>query len=354
MITFETAPSLGSDNHSGVHPEIMDAILAVNRGHVPAYGIDPVSQQATEVFRRHFGAVEVALVFNGTAANVLALRSMMPSHAAVLCCSTAHLHVDECAAPEFHVGCKVQAVPHVQGKITPQAIEAQMVRTGDQHYATPRVVSVTQATELGTVYTLEELRAIEATCRTHGLLLHMDGSRLLNAAAYLEVPLKELTAGVDVLSFGGTKNGLMLGEAVVFFNSALARDFAYIRKQGMQLGSKLRFVAAQFIALLQGDLWLRNAQHAHAMACRLAAGAAAVPGVRITQPVQSNAVFAQFPRAWLKALRRQSFFYVWSEAPFEVRWMTSFDSTAAQIDAFVDALKEAAAANAAHQTAAHM
>lgn len=344
MFHFETPPSLGSDNHSGVHPDILAALAAVNHGHTPAYGIDPVSQRAQAAFAQHFGDVEVSLVFNGTAANVLALRAMMPSHASVLCTEVAHLHVDECAAPEFHVGCKVQAVAHTQGKLTPDQIAAHAIRGGDQHFAAPHVVSITQPTELGTVYSVDELHAIGEACRTHKLRLHMDGARLVNAAATLGVSLRAITAdvGVDVLSFGGTKNGLMCGEAVVFFDKALAVDFAYVRKQGMQLGSKLRFVAAQFITLLDGDLWRRNALHAHAMARRLAAGAACVPGVCITQPVQSNAVFAQFPRAWLKALRRHSFFYVWTEEPFVARWMTSFDTSAEHVDAFVDALRAVA------------
>jgi threonine aldolase len=327
----------GSDNHSGVHPAILAAIVAANEGHAPAYQTDPHSAAADAIFARHLGPVTVRYVFNGTGANVLALQAITPAYGAVLCADTAHIHVDECGAPERFIGCKLLAVRGIHGKLTPELLAPYLIRGGDQHFAAPRAVSIAQPTELGTVYTPAELQNLCEFAHAKGLRVHLDGARLVNAAAALDVPLRALTTdvGIDVLSFGGTKNGLLGGEAVIFFDPALARDFNYIRKQGMQLPSKTRFVAAQFEALLGGDLWRTNAIHANAMARRLADGVADVPSVKLLAPVETNALFAEIPKAWVKPLREQAFFYVWDERRTAVRWMTTFDTTPEDVDAFL-------------------
>lgn len=319
----------GSDNHAGVHPDIFQAMLQANVGHAPSYGTDEISKASEDIFRKHFGDVETHFVFNGTAANVLCVRAATRSFHAVLCANTAHLNVDECGAPEFFTGCKLLVVPHVQGKVTTDALKVHLIRGGDQHYAQPRLLSITQPTELGTVYSVDELRAIINFAHQNNLLVHMDGARLVNAAAFLNVSLKALTAdvGVDILSFGGTKNALLYGEAIVIFNRELRRDFRFMRKQAMQLCSKTRFVAAQFNALLGTDLWLNNAHHAVSMAKLLAEKLRDVPHIEITQPVQANAVFAKVPWPIIKKAREEYFFYVWDERTGEVRLMTSFDTT---------------------------
>lgn len=328
-----------SDNNAGVHPAVMEAMAAVNNGHCIAYGDDPDTAAAVETFREHFGeTAEVFFVFNGTGANVLGLQAATQSHHAVICAETAHIQVDECGAPEKFTGCKLLAVPSPDGKLTPEGIRSHLHGFGFEHHAQPRVISITQPTELGTLYSVAEIQAISALAREHDMVLHMDGARLANAAAALSTDLKTLTvdAGVDVLSFGGTKNGMMLGEAVVFFDPALARDFKYIRKQGMQLGSKMRFVAAQFLALLETDLWLENARHANRMAALLAEKVRRIPGVTLTQAVETNAVFARLPAERIASLQEKSFFYVWNETASEVRWMTAFDTTEADVAHFVD------------------
>lgn len=332
--------SLGSDNHSGILPEAMAAIVNANVGHVPAYGGDSYTYVATQAFKAHFGdAIDVHFVFNGTAANVLSLHALMPSYGSVLCSADAHISMDECAAPERIVGCRVQAVAAPHGKLTTDLIAPYLIRFGDQHYASPRMLSLTQCTEVGTVYQPDELRALVDLAHQRNLLVHMDGSRLVNAAVSMGLPLAAFTTdvGIDALSFGGTKHGLMGCEAVVIFGEARKKacDFAYIRKQDMQLNSKMRYVSAQFTAFLTDDLWRRGATHALAMAKRLEAGVRDVPQVHITHPVQANAVFARVPKAWVKALREEAFFYVWNENTFEVRWMTSFDTTQASIDRFI-------------------
>ncbi|WP_283133865.1 threonine aldolase family protein [Rhizohabitans arisaemae] len=326
-----------SDNYAGVHPEILEAIALANGGHQPAYGDDVYTEHLREVFGRHFGPqAEPYPVFNGTGANVVGLQAMTERWESVICAETAHIHVDECGAPEKVAGLKLLTVPTPDGKLTPELIETQAWGWGDQHRAQPRVVSITQSTELGTLYTPEEIRAIVACTRAHGMSLHMDGSRLANAAATLGVPLGALTEGVDVLSYGGTKNGLIFGEAVVVLNPAAVRGVMYLRKAAMQLASKMRFTAVQFEALLSGDLWLRNASHANAMARRLAD---AVGGsVRISRPVQANAVFAILPREVAERLQKDFRFYTWNEGTGEVRWMTSFDTTAEDVDAFAAAI----------------
>ncbi|WP_405139405.1 low specificity L-threonine aldolase [Sphaerisporangium sp. NBC_01403] len=332
-----------SDNYAGVHPEILEALALANGGHQVAYGEDVYTEALQEVFRRHFGPVAEAWpVFNGTGANVVGLRAMTAPWEAVVCAESAHINTDEGGAPEQSAGLKLMSVPTPDGKLTPGLIDRQAWGFGDEHRAQPRVVSISQSTELGTLYTPEEITAIGAHCRELGMLLHLDGSRLINAAAALDVPLRALTtdAGVDVLSFGGTKSGLMFGEAIVVLNPAAVRGLIYLRKSAMQLASKMRFVAVQFEALLAGDLWLRNARNANAMAARLAAAVRDIPGVTLTRAVEANAVFAILPPDVAERVRKRFRFYTWNEATGEVRWMTAFDTTEADVDAFAAAIAE--------------
>ncbi len=340
--------SFASDNNSGVHPDVLRAVVDANAGHVRGYGDDAFTTRAVERMRMHLGEeAEIFFVFNGTGANVTALQALMPSYGAVICTKTSHINVDECAAPERFTGGKLIDVAMPDGKLTPEAIEAHVFGVGDQHHAQPSVVSITQSTELGTVYTPDEIRAIAVCAHRHGMALHMDGARISNAAASLGLSLRDITGacGVDVLSFGGTKNGLMGGEAVVFFRPELAQRYKFIRKQSMQLASKMRFIAVQFEALLTDDLWRRNALHANAMARRLATALADVSQVRLTQPVQANAVFAVIPRQHIAALQAQHFFYVWDEPTAEVRWMTSFDTREEDVDAFAALIRRTVAAD---------
>lgn len=329
---------LASDNQAGVIPEVIAAIVACNTEHAMAYGQDEHTAQALEAIKREFGEQgEAFFVFNGTAANVLAIGALIDRHEAVICADTAHLNVDECGAPERYLGAKLLLVPNSAGKITPEGIENHIVRRGDQHCAQAKVVSIAQPTEYGTVYSLQELRAIIATAKKHGLYVHIDGARLGNAAASLGVSLKEMCAGIDALSFGGAKAGLMLGEAVVIFRPERAKNFRYARKQAMQLGSKGRFLGAQFSAYL--PVWKKYAEHCNAMAQRLTAAVREIPGVTVTQPVQANAVFARIPKEAIKPLMKHTHFYVWNELTNEVRWMTSWDTTVQEIDAFADRLR---------------
>ena len=335
------ARSFASDNNAGVHPEILAAIAAANEGHVRAYGDDPYTARAVEAFRAQFGAdAEVFFVFNGTGANVLGMQALVRPHEAVICADLAHINVDECGAPERFTGCKLLGAPAPDGKLTTAAVATRIRGVGDQHHVQPRLVSISQSTEYGTVYTPAEIRTLADFAHQHGLLLHMDGARISNAAAALGLPLRAVTrdAGVDVLSFGGTKNGLLGGEAVVFFEPAHAERFRFIRKQGMQLSSKMRFVAAQFEALIGTDLWLRNARHANAMARRLGDGLRRIPGVTVTQPVDANAVFAVLPHGSVPALQAAAYFYVWDDTRDEVRLMASFDTTEDDVDRFVAAV----------------
>lgn len=334
--------SFASDNYSGVHPEVLDAIVRANRGHVGAYGNDPYTQSAIAKFREQLGPdIDVFFVFNGTGANVTGLKAVTRSYHSIISSSLAHLHVDECGAPEQVIGCKVLTVETEDGKITPAGVKQHLYGFGDQHHSQPRVICITQSTEIGTVYRPEEIKALADLAHAHGMYLHMDGTRLANAAAFLDVPLRALTtdAGVDILSFGGTKNGMMIGEAVIFFNKELAHDFTFIRKQSMQLGSKMRFIAAQFEALLSNDLLLRNARHANRMAQLLAEGIRDIPNVQITNQVEANAVFASVPRETIPLLQEKHFFYVWSEEKSQVRWMASFDTTEEDIAQFVAQIK---------------
>jgi threonine aldolase len=332
-----------SDNNAGVHPRVMEALRAANEGHVVAYGDDTYTEAAVGKFREQFGEqVEVFFVFGGTGANVLGLSAITRPHHAVVCAESAHINVDECGAPEKFTGCKLVDLPTPDGKLRPEQIEPLLARVGDQHHVQPRVVSVSQATEYGTVYTVEELKRLAEFAHSHDLLLHVDGARVANAAAHLNVSLRELTAGagVDVLSFGGTKNGMMYGEAVVFFDPSLARGFEFVRKQGAQLPSKMRFITAQFGALLTDDLWLRNAEHANRMAGLLTSELKQIPQVRITQPVESNAVFAIIPPEHVGAIRERFFFYTWDEQASEVRLMCSFDTTEEDVRELVKVIRE--------------
>ncbi|GII01842.1 threonine aldolase [Planobispora takensis] len=332
-----------SDNYAGVHPEILAAIALANGGHQSAYGDDVYTEALQDVFRRHFGpAAEAWPVFNGTGANVVALRAMTAHWEAVVCAESAHIHTDEGGAPERTAGLKLLPVATPDGKLTPELIDRQAWGFGDEHRAQPKVVSITQTTELGTLYTPEEIAAICEHAHGLGMLVHLDGARAANAAAALDVPLRAFTtdAGVDVLSFGGTKAGLMFGEAVVVLNPDTVRGLRYLRKSAMQLASKMRFVSVQFEALLAGDLWLRNARNANAMALRLAEAVRGIPGVQVPRPVQANAVFAILPRDVTERLQKRLRFYTWNEATGEVRWMTAFDTTEADVDAFAAAVAE--------------
>lgn len=326
-----------SDNYAGAHPEVLAAIADANDGHAVPYGADPWTARAEELLREHFGEQAVSfLVFNGSGANVLALRALCRPWESVVCAAQAHINVDECGAAEAIAGAKLQDVPTPDAKLTPAHVAPVLVRRGDEHAVQQRVVSVTQSTELGTVYSPAELRALADLAHEHDLLLHVDGARLANAAAGLDVSLRAITTdvGVDVVSFGATKNGVLLGEAVVFLDPDLADNFKYLRKQTLQLASKGRFIAAQFIALLEGDLWRRNAAHANAMAARLAEALLAVPGVQLTQAVQANAIFAVLPPGVADQLQREWPFYTWNEETAEVRLVCSWDTTADEVDAF--------------------
>ena len=333
----------GSDNHAGVHPIIMAAIAAANRGSAVAYGADSHTARAIEKFKENFGGnIDVYFVFNGTGANVIALKTLTQPFNAVICSEHAHINADECGAPENFLGCKLKTVHTADGKITVDDIGRQLEGRLDQHRVQPAVVSITQSTELGTIYTLAEIREIAAYCHGHGLYLHMDGARIANAAASLNVGLNECSGalGVDLLSFGGTKNGLLLGEAVVCFNPELSKNTIFIRKQAMQLASKMRFIAAQFSALLTDDLWLENASHANRMAFLLNEQIREIPDLEIVQPVQANAIFAHLPRVAIDRLLKKYFFYIWNEEKNEVRWMTSFATSEEDIAKFAAAIHE--------------
>ena len=332
-----------SDNNAGLHPRVWDALRSAGHGHAVAYGDDVYTETAVRLFRELFGErAQVFFVFGGTGANVSALAAVTRPFQAVVCAESAHINVDECGAPERFTGCKLIDLPSPDGKLTPAQVEPLLARLGDQHHVQPRVVSVSQPTELGTVYTVEELKRLAEFAHGRGMLLHVDGARLANAAAHLEVSLQGLTAdaGVDALSFGGTKNGMMYGEAVVFFDPALAEDFRFVRKQCAQLPSKMRFVAAQFTALLGEDLWRETAAHANRMAQTLAAELRSIPQVRLTQPVESNAVFAVLPREAIPRVQERFFFYVWNEQTSEVRLMCSFDTTDEDVSELVAVIRE--------------
>jgi threonine aldolase len=336
--------SFASDNSAGVHADVLHAIQEANVGHVPAYGDDPYTRSAEASFRHHFGEeARVYFVYGGTGANILGLKAVTESYHAVLCAESAHINVDECGAPERHLGCKLIAIPTTNGKLCPEDIQPHLKGFGDPHHAQPKVISITQATELGTVYQPEEIRALADLAHQNDMVLHMDGARLSNAAASLNLGLSALTrdVGVDVLSFGGAKSGLLFGEAVLFFAADAALDrVPFLRKQSMQLASKMRFIAAQFQALLTDDLWCRNAGHANRMAHLLVKRVEVIDGVKVTQPAESNAVFARIPAAAIAPLQDRYFFYMWDAANFEVRWMTAFDTTEEDVEDFAMAIRE--------------
>ena len=317
----------------------MRAIVEANAGDAVAYGADPWTARAVGELRRLAGGDgEVYLVLNGSGANVLGLGLLLARHEAVICAESAHINTDECGAAERILGTKLLTVPAPDGKLTPELIASRLAGRGDEHFAQPGVVAITQSTEVGTCYSLAELRKIREFCADNGLRVFMDGARLANAAAYLGCTLAELAEHADVLSFGGTKNGAMGVEAVIVMRSGDAANAPYLRKQHMQLSSKMRFLAAQFIALLDDDLWLQNARHANAMASRLAAGLADLPGVDVVYPVEADAVFARLARQHVAELQREWTFHVWDETTLVVRWMTAFDTQERDVDDFLAAI----------------
>ncbi len=334
--------SFASDNYSGVHPEVMEALHRANTSHMGSYGNDEITSRAIRKFEEYFGKnIDVYFVYNGTGANTLGLRTLTESFHSILCSEWAHINVDESTAPEKFTGCKLIGITSKDGKISPDRVAEKIHRQGDPHHPQARVISISQLTEYGTAYTVEEIKALSALARKNGLYLHMDGARICNAAVSLNKDFCDFTrdAGVDVLSFGGTKNGMMFGEAVIFFNKDLPRYFPFIRKQGMQLHSKMRFISAQFEALLSNDLWKRNAMHANSMAKILAEGLREIAQVHITQKVDGNGIFATFPNELISPLQQEVFFYVWNEKTNEVRIMCSFDTTEVEIQRFLKKIK---------------
>jgi len=334
--------SFGSDNHAGVHPAVMAAVMAANGGDAVAYGDDDVTQAAIAQLSEVTGAQSAYLVFTGTAANILGLSLMIRPYEAVICAESSHLNVDECGAAERVLGCKLLPVPTPDGKLNPGLIASRMTGRGDEHHVQPRVIQIAEATELGTCYSLEELRELRAFAQDNGLLTYIDGARIANAAAHLNCALAEIAALADVLSFGGTKNGALGVEAVLVMTDGLADGARYHRKQQMQLASKMRFLGAQASALLADGLWHTSASHANAMAARLASALAAVPGVRIAYPVQANSVFTEVDRRTALQWEKDFNIHVWSEShngSCIVRWMTAFDTSAADVDQLAEAVE---------------
>lgn len=335
--------SFASDNNSGIHPQVLEAITKANQGHHVGYGDDPYTEALKTKFDELFGKeIEMALVFNGTGANVVGLQSATQSFHSVLCADTAHINVDECGAPEKMTGSKLIAISTDDGKLSPELIKPQLYGFGFEHHAQPKVISITQSTEMGTVYTPEEIKLLADFAHAYNMYLHVDGARIANALAYLDCSLKELITdtGVDFMSFGGTKNGMMMGEVVIFLDTKLAENTKYFRKQSAQLFSKMRYHSAQFLAYFEGDLWLENARHSNKMAQMLLEGVKGIEGIKITQKVESNGIFAIVPRHLIDPLMESYFFYEWDENKNEVRWMCSFDTTAQDVEDFVAAIKE--------------
>jgi threonine aldolase len=345
-LVFVTKPerSFASDNNASIHPEVLEAISSANRGHAVGYGDDPYTVAAIGKFKQHFGDdINVSIVFNGTAANCLSLKAFTNSYHAIICTQAAHIFSDECGAPEKFTGCKLLPMPAPDGKLTVADAKGAYHGIGDQHHVQPKIISITQSTELGTVYSPEEIRALADFAHERNMFLHMDGARIANAAASLKLSLRAVSrdAGVDVLSFGGTKNGAMGAEALIFFNQKAGQDMPFLRKQGMQLASKMRFIAAQFDALLSNDLWLRNATQSNAMAQLLKAEISKIPQVKVVYEVQANGVFARIPKEAIAKVQEQYFFYVWDEAKSVVRWMCSFDTTEEDVKQFAKAVAAA-------------
>ncbi|RUT78220.1 threonine aldolase family protein [Ancylomarina longa] len=332
-----------SDNFSGVLPEVMNALQEANQGHVMAYGGDPYTDSAINKFKHLLGNnIDVYFAFNGTGANVIGLSTLSQSYHSIICPSSAHIQVDECGAPDKFTGCKVIPIDTPDGKLSPKLILPQLHGFGFEHHSQPKIISITQCTELGTIYQPEEIKAICDLAHQHNMYVHMDGARLANAVVSLGVDVKEITAnaGVDVLSFGGTKNGMMLGEAVIFFNPELSKEAKYIRKQSMQLCSKMRYIGAQFDAMLSNDLWLKTARHTNKMAKLLETEVAKIPQVKITQKVEANGIWAIIPKDKIENLQNEYFFWIWDENAGEVRWLCSFDTTEEDIHSFVELLQK--------------
>jgi len=330
-----------SDNCSGVHPAIMEAILKANTHHMEAYGADPITKAAKEKLRALFGG-EPYFVLTGTAANVLGLKAVTASYEAVICPDSAHIVTSECGAVENHTGCQLYTASCPQGKMTPEIAAQFLEFRGGVHHAQPRVISISQSTESGTLYTVDEVKALAAFAHKHDMYLQMDGARLSNAVAALGCSFREMTegAGVDILSFGGTKNGMMFGEALLFFGKLKNVPFPYIQKQGMQLVSKMRFLSAQFLAFFENDLWLKNASHSNKLAKLLEIELKAIPGAVIMHPVEANALFVQLPRNVLDAIQRESFFWMWSEKESVGRFMTTWDTTEEDVRQFAAIVKK--------------
>ena len=333
----------GSDNHSSVHPDILKALEQANHGFTIAYGLDDYTKHAVEKLKDIFGQnSDVYFVYNGTAANILGLKNVTNSYHSIFCAESAHLTVHECCGPENFIGCKLINIPTPDGKLTVDLVKPYLVGVGDAHMAQPRVISLTQATERGTVYRPAEIKKLADFAHKNGMFLHMDGARLCNATAFLNVGLNDITGevGVDILSFGGTKNGMMFGEAVVFFDKNLSKNFEFIRKQGMHLASKMRYISAQFTAFLSNDLWLRNAQHANEMAQLLVKELKRIPQVGITQKVEANMVYATIPNQYIPKLQKHYYFHRFNEQTSEVRLMCSFSTTRDDVIAFVQTIQK--------------
>lgn len=331
--------SLGSDNHSGVHPKLMNAMVEANTDHAAAYGTDTFSKELNTSIREKFGDEwNWFHCFNGTAANVMCLKALVKSHHSILCSEVSHLHMDECGAPEAHIGAKLITLKHNNGKICLKDAKSKLVRLGDQHYSQVGALSITQPTELGTCYSKSEMSEIISFCTRHGLKLHIDGARMVNASYSQKLTLKEVIKGADAVSFGGTKNGL-LGSELVIIKKDLSRDFKFIRKQSMQLPSKTRFLAAQFIEFFKNDLYLDIAESSCEMATRLQEQLTVQTSLRPNYPVESNAVFVNIPKYMVKDLRQELFFYIWDEKTYEARLMTSFNTTKDEIDSFIEKIK---------------
>ena len=334
--------SFASDNYSGVDQQILKAIMAANQNHAPAYGADSITEAAILKFKEHFGEErEIFFVFNGTAANVLGLASVTESYNSIICADSSHLYLDECGAPEFFTRAKLTTIKTSDGKLNPDLVLPYLIGFNNQHNSQPKVISIANSTEWGTVYKPDEIRALADLAHKHEMLLHLDGARLANAAASLNLSLNEISfkLGVDLLSFGGTKNGLLLGEAIIFRDSSLAEGFKYRRKQGMQLASKMRFISAQFLELLSNNLFLKNAQRANQMAKLLAEKIKNIPELKIVQKVEANGVFVKIPPALSAKLLTKHSFYMWNEAESIARWMCSFDTEESDIEKFVEDIK---------------
>jgi threonine aldolase len=332
-----------SDNNAGIHPDILKAIIDANTGHAIGYGEDPWCREAISLLKKEFGQnSEIYFALTGTGANILGLKSILHSFNSVLTAETSHINTDECGAPENFIGCKIIPIATSDGKIYPHQLENHLHGFDFEHHSQPGLISITQSTEMGTLYRTEEIRALAELAHKNGMFLHMDGARLSNAAVSLELNFRDFTvdAGVDVLSFGGTKNGLMMGEAVIFFNSELSRYTKYYRKQAAQLYSKMRFVGAQFIPYLKDGIWKKNAAHANNMAKLLENRLSKIPCIKITQKVESNGVFAILPKELIPILQKEYFFYTWDESRGEVRWMTSFDTTDEDVIGFTRLLEQ--------------